>query len=434
MNGLTAEYITFGCKVNRYETEQIRETLEKIGFASAQGGDPDVVVVNSCTVTAESTAKVRRELHRLRRDVPSACIVLTGCLPQAFPEEAASLTEADIVIGNASNEDLPSLVSEFLSARRRIVRVQAHKKGERFAGDTVKKMTGQTRAFIKIQDGCDRFCSYCIIPYARGRQRSKPLDELQKELFDTAGAGYSEVVLTGINLTSYGRGEGFDLADAVAAAGDAGFARVRLGSLEPDSMSDEMLSRLSRTDSFCPHFHPALQSGSDRILKSMNRRYTVGEYRDLVRKLREFFPDCGLTTDVIVGFPGEDESDFAATVKLCEEISFDKVHVFPFSAREGTRAAQMPGRVTNAVKADRCARLSKTCSIIRENIFSSRVGKTVSVLFETPEDGFNVGYARDYSPVRAAYDLDRSGTVCDVLVESFEKGEYLYGAVIPSGS
>ncbi|MCR5040696.1 MAG: tRNA (N(6)-L-threonylcarbamoyladenosine(37)-C(2))-methylthiotransferase MtaB [Clostridia bacterium] len=400
---MTADYITFGCKVNVYETEQIRELLFSVGFTPAEDGNADVYIVNSCAVTAQSAAKVRRRLSSLRREHPESVIVLTGCLGQAFPDAAGLLKDADIVTGNKNNAALPDLVDEFLKTRERIVRIEPHEKGEDIGLAGITRSEGHTRAFVKIQDGCDRFCSYCIIPYARGRQRSRPIAELRNELGAIRASGYKEVVLTGINLTAYDGGDGADFVTAVSAASSAGFERVRLGSLEPDDISAEQIGRLAAIDGFCPHFHISLQSGSDAVLKKMNRRYTASDFSDLAGRLRSAFPDCALTTDVICGFPGETDADFAETLAFVKKIAFEKVHVFPFSAREGTPAAKFAQQIPKAVKTERCRLLSECANELRRDHFMSLAGKTLPVLLESRRNGVYKGYTENYTPVEAPH-------------------------------
>ena len=281
---MKAKIITLGCKVNQYESEAMLEALLAGGFQEAASGEEaDVVVVNSCTVTATSDQKVRQTLRRARKENPGAVTVLTGCMPQAFPEEAAALLEADVVLGNARRADLLPRVMEYLSSKQRIVDIAPHEKGEKFERMAVSTFHGRTRAFLKIEDGCDRFCSYCIIPYARGRVRSKPLEDIREEVQRLGEQGFQEVVLTGINLPAYGRELGLHLCDAVEAACQApGISRVRLGSLEPEQLTPDVIARMAKEEKLCPQFHLSLQSGCDATLQRMNRHYTTAEYRQIV--------------------------------------------------------------------------------------------------------------------------------------------------------
>ena len=273
--------ITLGCKVNQYETQAMLNQLLQGGFSACQTGeDADIILLNSCTVTSTSDHKVKQTLHKARREHPHAVIVLTGCMPQAFPELAGDLTDADIVLGNSNRSSLLPHILQYLSTRQRIIDIVPHQTKEKFESMSVENFYERTRAFIKIQDGCNRFCSYCIIPYARGRVRSKPLDDLIAEVTQLSEKGYKEIVLTGINLSAFGQDINLHLCDAVeAVCAINGIERVRLGSLEPEQLSEDVIIRLSKQQKLCPQFHLSLQSGCDETLKRMNRHYTTEEYR-----------------------------------------------------------------------------------------------------------------------------------------------------------
>ena len=409
---MKAKIITLGCKVNQYESEAMLEALLAGGFQEARSGEEaDVVVVNSCTVTATSDQKVRQTLRRAKRDNPGAVMVLTGCMPQAFPEEAASLLEADVVLGNARRGDLLPRVMEYLSSKQRIVDIAPHEKGEAFEKMSVSAFHGRTRAFLKIQDGCDRFCSYCIIPYARGRVRSKPLEELREEVLQLGKAGYQEVVLTGINLPAYGKELGLHLCDAVEAACAApGIHRVRLGSLEPEQLTPEVIARMAKEEKLCPQFHLSLQSGCDGTLRRMNRHYTTAEYREIVENLRKAFPNCAITTDIMVGFAGETEEEFQASLEFAKEIAFAKVHVFAYSRRPGTRAYDMPDQVSNRVKEERSRKMIQVTRATQQAFLQEQVGRVEEVLFEQQKErGLWEGYTRNYTHVLMPSGKDLSG-------------------------
>ena len=409
---MKAKIITLGCKVNQYESEAMLEALLAGGFQEARSGEEaDVVVVNSCTVTATSDQKVRQTLRRAKRDNPGAVMVLTGCMPQAFPEEAAGLLEADVVLGNARRGDLLPWVMEYLSSKQRIVDIAPHEKGEAFEKMSVSAFHGRTRAFLKIQDGCDRFCSYCIIPYARGRVRSKPLEELREEVLKLGEAGYQEVVLTGINLPAYGKELGLHLCDAVEAACAApGIHRVRLGSLEPEQLTPEVIARMAKEEKLCPQFHLSLQSGCDETLRRMNRHYTTAEYREIVENLRKAFPNCAITTDIMVGFAGETEEEFQASLAFAQEIAFAKVHVFAYSRRPGTRAYDMPDQVSNRVKEERSRKMIQVTRATQQAFLQEQVGRVEEVLFEQQKErGLWEGYTRNYTHVLMPSGKDLSG-------------------------
>ena len=394
-------FFTLGCKVNQYESQAMAERMVKCGFELVSPNDKaDVYVINSCTVTAESDRKTRQTVRRFKRNHPDSIVVLTGCMPQAFPEDAEALCEADIVLGNKNNIRLPELIERYFSCAQRVIEIENHETGDKFIGDNISGFEGRTRANVKIEDGCNRFCSYCIIPYSRGRVRSKPIDELENELRTLSDAGFLEIVLVGINLSSYGSDIGLNICDAVELAAGMNFERIRLGSLEPDHITDEVIGRLAKVDKFCPQFHISLQSGCDNTLRAMNRHYTSDEYRELCGKLRAAFEDTSITTDIMVGFPTESEDDFRDNVNFAKEIGFEKVHVFPYSPREGTRAARME-QIEKSIKEKRSHIMIEETEKVRQVFLQSQIGKTVEVLLETRhDDSFTEGYTKNYTPVR----------------------------------
>ncbi len=395
---------TLGCKVNQYETSSIQQAVCAAGHEIVSDDSlPDVVVLNSCTVTAESDRKVRRLLRRLRRQSPDAVIVLTGCMPQAFPEKCKALDAADIIIGNASNERLLCLLDTYFSNGERIVEIEKHERGEGFKTPCIEKFPERTRAYIKIQDGCERYCTYCIIPFARGFVRSKPPQVIEAEVRRLAANGHREIVLVGINLSTYGRDISLNLCDAVdAVCRVEGIDRVRLGSLEPDLFTDEMLDRLQTQEKFCPQFHLALQSGCDATLRRMNRHYGTAFFADLVERIRARFADCSITTDVMVGFPDESEEEFEQSVGFVRKIGFARCHVFAYSRREGTIAAKMAGQVDNSVKQERSRRMIQAAADAESRFLQGQIGQTAQVLFESFENGINRGYTANYTLVQAA--------------------------------
>lgn len=403
---MKAYFYTLGCKVNQYETQAMMRLLQEAGYDTAvfhtdmSDVGEAVLIVNSCTVTGESDRKLRQLLRRMRREHPQAILVLTGCMPQAFPDKAAALTEADIVVGNARRAALVGQIDAFRRDRGRQVCVTPH--DAIVEPLSINAFEERTRAFVKIEDGCDRFCTYCIIPYARGRVRSRDPEDIKAELNTLAAAGYREVVLVGINLTSYGKDTGKSLADAVeAACAVDGIERVRLGSLEPDHMTEELVVRLSRQEKLCPQFHVALQSGCDATLRRMNRHYDTACFEQACKRLAAAFPDAVFTTDILVGFPGETEEDFEASLRFAERMRFAKAHVFPYSRRAGTRADRMPDQLSTAVKAERAHRMIEACEAVRREIFRETVGTEQWVLCETrTDDGCAVGYTRGYLPCR----------------------------------
>ena len=332
-------FYTLGCKVNQYETQVIRQRFESDGFDIVSSNDiSDIYIVNSCTVTANGDRKTRQMIRRFRRNNPNAIIALIGCFPQAFPEDAQILNDADVIIGTQNKSQVLNLVKEHMASGKRIVSILPHENHESFEKMSVSTFYERTRAFIKIQDGCERHCSYCIIPTARGPIRSKPIAELEEELKDLANSGYKEVVLVGINLSCYGLDIGLRLIDAIRIACSIdGIERVRLGSIEPELLSDEDIISLANLDKLCDQFHLSLQSGCDATLKRMNRHYTANDYAELVGKLRDAFPNAAITTDIMVGFPGETAEEFEESRKFAEEIAFAKAHVFAYSIRAERR-------------------------------------------------------------------------------------------------
>ena len=394
--------LTLGCKVNQYESQAMREALLKNGYFLSQNKDKaDITVINTCTVTSVSDAKNRKLIHRVRRQNPDGIIVLTGCMPQAFPDEMKELDECDIILGNKERSKLVPAIEAFLAGRNRLVDIPGYlNHGDMYENLTVSSFGEHTRAFIKIEDGCNRFCSYCIIPYARGRVRSKPLSALKTELENVALGGYREVVLVGINLSAYGSGEDCDLADAVeTACSIEGIERVRLGSIEPEQMDKELISRLAAQEKLCPQFHLSLQSGCDKTLKAMNRHYDTREYAEIVGNLRAAFPNSSMTTDVMVGFAGESEEDFQASMAFVKQIGFAKVHVFPYSLRKGTRAESLPGHVSPAEKERRAKLMGELVDNSRKEFLQSQVGLIEEVLFERLRHGYLEGYTKNYTPV-----------------------------------
>ncbi len=411
-------FYTLGCKVNQYETEAMREAFENLGFNTVDDNeDFDIIIINSCTVTQMSDRKTRQAVHRFKKQSPNAIIVLTGCMVQAFSDDAKILTDADIIIGNTDITKTVKAVTDFLQNRKPFFEVLPHERNELFNTPSIESFAERTRAYMKIQDGCDRFCTYCIIPTARGWLRSKPLCEISDEAQKLAQNGYSEVVLVGINLTSYGKdkmGE-FNICDAVETVSKIdGIKRIRLGSLEPDHITDEMLLRLRAVDKFCPQFHLSLQSGCDETLKRMNRHYDSAFYRDLVGRIRSIFTDAAITTDIMVGFAGETEDEFSKSLSFAKEISFAKAHIFAYSRRCGTMAYNMPSQVTNAEKTRRSREMINATAKSEQDFIDSYIGKTVEVLFEDTENGFAVGYTKNYLRVKVKSDNAHTGEILNV--------------------
>lgn len=381
---MRVSFYTLGCKVNQNETGALAQLFRQNGYTLAgPDEEADVFVVNSCTVTAGGDKKSRQWLRRAKRQYPGAVTVLTGCYPQAFPEEAAAVMEADVVMGNANRHAILNNVARALEGER-VVDIAAHEKGEAFEELPMERFEGHTRAFIKVQDGCNRQCAYCVIPRARGRVRSRSEASIIRELEALAAAGYKEVVFSGINLPSYGQDTGTNLIELIEHSAQVnGIERIRLGSLEPDLLSDEDIARMARTEKLCPQFHLSLQSGCTATLRRMRRVYTAEEYAAVVRKLRAAYNGaCSFTTDVIVGFPGETEEDFQGTLDLVKKVGYMQLFTFIYSKRTGTKAAELPDPTPRKEKTDRMSRLLKVQDEIAMALVKGQVGQTVQVLVE----------------------------------------------------
>ncbi|MCL2634492.1 MAG: MiaB/RimO family radical SAM methylthiotransferase [Oscillospiraceae bacterium] len=387
---------TFGCKVNQYESSGLSELMNRRGFfVTDKPEETDIHIINSCTVTGNSDRKVRQLVSRIRKNNPHTLIILCGCFPKAFPEKA-ELIGADVVFpGIWKGEDLP-----------------------------FSPQLNRTRAFLKIEDGCNHSCAYCIIPKARGRVRSRPLPEIIAEAEQLVRHGHKEIVITGINLAAYGTDTGSSLVQAVEAVCNIpDIQRVRLSSLEPDLITEPDILRLSKLSKLCPHFHLSLQSGSDTVLKRMNRNYNTEYYRNIVKLFREHFPNCAITTDIIVGFPGETEQEFAETLAFAEEMQFAKIHSFAFSKREGTAAAEMPEQVSNTIKRERVARLCGLAERLRSRHFTGLVGTVQEVLLESE----NTGHTRDYTPVKISGKFNKNDIIKVKIVKATK--EYCKGEI-----
>lgn len=416
---MRVRFYTLGCKVNQYETEVLKQQFFTAGFDIVEDEEAaDIIVVNSCTVTATGDKKARQALRRMKRQNEGAVGVLCGCYPQAFPEESGAIPEADIVAGTYDRHKLVGYVKEFLETGQKVVRITPHERGEAYEPMELKAFSQRTRAFVKIQDGCDRYCAYCIIPMARGPVRSKPIDEIKKEIENLAEAGFKEVVLVGINLPCYGKDTGGRLVDAVeAVCAVPGIQRVRLSSLEPEMLTLEEVERMAACPEFCPSFHLSLQSGCDKTLKQMNRHYVSEEYMGIVKMLRQVFPNCAITTDVIVGFPGESKEDFAQSVAFCHQVSFAKVHVFPYSNRSGTRASRMGGQLTRAEIEHRSKVLVAEQEKDHQAFLKRQIGTVQPVLFERPIDtGVYGGYTPNYTHVVLSSGKDLTGEIKEVRI------------------
>lgn len=411
---------TLGCKVNQFETQALEQMLQKRGFLPCTGSEPaDVVVINTCAVTAESGRKSRQTVRRYRDLHPQAVLAVCGCLSQLEPDSIRELG-ADIVFGSGEKEKL----AEALEQRLTEIRLDDPFRRIYFEELPAGAVSGRTRALLKIQDGCDHFCTYCIIPYTRGKVRSLPPEACRRQAVILEEQGYREIVITGIEIASYGKdlpGRP-GLADAVQAVSDAApHARIHLGSLEPTVITREFCSRLADMGNICSHFHLSLQSGSDTILRRMHRRYDTADFARRCELLREWFPSCSLTADVIFGFPGETEEDLRITLSFMEACRFFFVHAFPFSPRPGTPAADMPEQVPKNEKERRVRLAKEVITRLQNGYLASCVGKTFPVLFENE----HTGHAENYCVVHTDAAFPK-GSVRDILITKAEDG-LLYG-------
>lgn len=397
---MTFSILTFGCKVNSCESAAAEEQFLSAGYTRAEDGGPaDVYIINSCAVTGAGVKKARQAVSHCRSLNPDCITVLCGCYPQAYPDEALRDCHADIITGNADKSRLTELVAQFLAGHERVSCVSplSREFDERSSAADLDR----TRAFIKIEDGCDRFCTYCIIPTARGRVRSRKPEDITRQAEQAAAAGNREIVLTGINIGCYGEDIGCTPADAVMAAQVPGIERVRLGSLEADTLTDGEIQRLKACEKLCPHFHLSLQSGSDAVLQRMKRRYTTAEYSALVEKLRRAFPGCAITTDIMVGFPGETDEEFAQSMEFAEKTGFAKIHVFPYSIRRGTVAGMRTNQVPPQIKSARAKEMNALADRLEREFLERQTGSIQTVLIEkrTSPDYCN-GFTDSYIPVR----------------------------------
>lgn len=430
-------FYTLGCKVNQADTASMENLFLRSGHQLVSfDGEADVYIINTCVVTNTGQRKSRQTIHRAIRKNPNALIVVTGCYPQTAAEEVKAIAGVDMIIGNQDRAQIVQLVEERLAHRQTDTLDAVHKLTastafeEMAAGD----ITDKTRAFLKIQEGCNQFCTYCIIPYARGPLRSRSLESIRTETQRLINAGFKEIVLIGIHLGCYGKEnpDGPTLYDAVKTVLDVpGVQRLRLGSLESVEVEPRLLTLMQEDARFCRHLHLPLQSGCDKTLQAMHRPYTTAKFQTLLADIKTKVPDIAITTDVIVGFPGETEADFETTCKFAESCGFSKMHIFPFSARKGTPAEKFAGAVTEAVKKERADILGKIDETMHKTFLQAMVGQTAEVLFEQPagEDYFE-GLTSNYQRVFVkSGGRNLGGEILPVKITAFD-GEKLLGEII----
>ena len=422
----TVAFHTLGCKVNQYDTQAMRERFERAGYTAVEFEDAaDVYVVNTCTVTGTGDKKSMQAVRRCHRKNPNADIIVTGCLAQRAADEL-TLPGVRLVIGTQRRGEVVELLHQARAQECALIAVESLRQAP-FEHLTVHAHEGHTRATMKIQEGCDRWCTYCIIPSVRGPIRSRPLEEIREEAESLAAAGFAEAVLTGIHLTSYGRElkDGTTLLDAIRAVHDVeGIARIRIGSLEPVIVTKEFVEGIAQLDKVCHQFHLALQSGSDTVLARMRRRYTSGEFLTACAMLREAFEDCALTTDVMTGFPGETEQEFEETIDTCIAAGFSRMHVFPYSERAGTKAAEMEGSVPRHIREERARELIALGHEMEKAALEARVDKMEDVLIEELDgDGNGVGYTGGY--LRVHVPGGKPGTIARVRITGVKGAELI---------
>lgn len=440
------KFITLGCKVNQYETNAMAQKFLEKGYQIIEEETPeneeikpDICIINTCTVTNMSDRKSRQMLRRMKEKNPNTIVVAVGCYAQVAKEELAKISEIDLVLGNNEKVEIVRHVEEYINNHIDNVELEDVMYSKEFSDFGNVTYTEKTRAVIKIQDGCDRFCSYCIIPYARGRVRSRKPESIVSEITQIASNGIKEVVITGIHIASYGKDfsmskdpelQNYKLIDLLEEINSInGIQRIRLGSIEPLLITEEFVERLKKLEKICHHFHLSLQSGCDETLKRMNRRYTTEQFKEIVRLLRNAYDDVNLTTDVIVGFPGETDEEFSKTYKFLEEIKFYKMHIFKYSPRKGTKAAVMPNQISGDIKEERSRKLIELSDKNEIEYNESYIGKNVEVLFEEEKDGIFKGHTQNYIMVYCELNKNLENQVISVQCEKAEQ-EHILGNFI----
>lgn len=411
-------FYTLGCKVNQYETQAMEQLALQRGHSLVPfEGPADVYVINTCSVTAVSDKKSRQMIRRARKQAPDSVVAVCGCYPQTHPGDVEKLG-VDLISGTGDRTGFVELLERTWKERQSLTVVDDVFQRRVFEPLPAGGLEGRTRAMLKMEDGCVNFCSYCIIPYARGRIRSLPVEDCVRQARELVEQGYQEIVLTGIEISSWGQDlEGEEtLIDAVEAICRAlpGHIRVRLGSLEPRTITKDFCRRCAALENLCPHFHLSMQSGCDSVLARMNRKYDSARYYESVQLLREVYDRPGITTDLIVGFPGETEEEFSQTLDFIQKCAFSAMHIFPYSRRPGTPAAKMPGQVPNAEKEARCRRAAQVAQKMEEDYLDSFLGQEVPVLFEEEREGFWRGHTTRYVQVAAQSGEDLHNRLCTV--------------------
>lgn len=420
---------TLGCKVNQYESDAMIKLFEERGYEHTHG-KADIYIINTCTVTNLSARKSRQFISKAKSENPEGLIAVVGCYSQTEPEAIKDLG-VDVILGTQGRDKIVDLCEEALKSKEQIEYIEDLKIGKSFDDLSMDDNYDMTRAYLKIQEGCNQFCTYCIIPYARGPITSRDMESIIEEAKNLAENGYKEVVLTGIHVASYGYDldTKYRLIDVIEKINEIPkIQRIRLSSIEPRIIDEEFLDRLSKLDKICDHFHLSLQAGSDKILKKMNRKYDRDTYLEKISLIRSYYPNAGLTTDIMVGFPEESENDFLDTLDMVKMINFSKVHVFRYSQRKGTPAASYKNQISGTVKKERSERLRNLADESEKIFLDKQIGKTLAVLFEEKDGSFNTGHSKNYLKVYVESQEYLEGQINDVIIVS-RKNNFLIGKI-----
>ncbi|CDF58072.1 tRNA (N(6)-L-threonylcarbamoyladenosine(37)-C(2))-methylthiotransferase MtaB [Thermobrachium celere] len=425
-------FYTLGCRVNQYETEAMAELFEKDGYQIVDFEEyADIYVINTCTVTSIGDKKSRQMLRRAKKINKNAIVVAVGCYAQVAPDEVASIDDVDIIIGTDNKSKILEYIDEYKQTKNKLNKVKNIMSVRDFEEMEIDHYQDKTRAFLKIQDGCDRFCSYCLIPYARGPVRSKKFETIIEEVKKLVNNGYKEIILSGIHVASYGKDLGnVTLVDVIEELNKIeGLERIRIGSVEPSFFTLENIIRLSNCAKLCEHFHLSLQSGCDETLKRMNRHYTTDEYYEAVQNLRIYFKDVSITTDIIVGFPGETEDEFNRTYEFLKKVKLTKLHVFKYSPRKGTKAASLKETVSNHEKEVRSKKLIELSDRYEKEFYERFIDRTMDILVEEKKDNLYIGYTRNYLKVGVESINNIEGEIVNVKIKQY-KDDMLIGSMV----
>lgn len=418
--------ITLGCKVNQYESEMMREKLLANDYVETFDSDADVIIINTCTVTNMSDLKSRKLIRYNKRENKNAITVVCGCSAQYKQEEMEDL-DIDILIGNSDKTKIVELIEEFKKSHKKYVKFISSRKLE-FEDMRVNGFE-HTRAYIKIEDGCNNFCAYCIIPFVRGNVRSKDMDKVIEEANTLVNNGYKEIVLTGIDTGSYGVDKNYDLTDLLIELSKIEkLERIRLSSIDIYDLTDKFINFLKENKKLCDHLHISLQSGSDKILKEMNRKYDSKEYLKIINKIRNARPNISITTDVIIGFPGETEKDFNDCVNFCKEVKFSKIHVFPYSKRNGTKASVLPNQIDSQAKKERSKKLIEVSNILENKYYNNFINKDLDILIEEMDNNESIGHTSNYIKVYVKRVLKRND-IYKVKITNISNNK-VYGEIV----